>query len=112
MSTHNILKSLLTGSPAPEEMLADLLPSMRWICLEAVAAPTSSQLEAFRIFQPFSAQNLLQTRRALTSGTARVGPFPEAAARNHGETLFTPVGLQWRLEAPTHDELRMEGLAE
>jgi hypothetical protein len=112
MSTQDIFQSLLTGVPDPEQVLSHLVPEMRWIRLDAAASPSVSQLEALRMFAPFCTQNLLQARRALTAGTAKVGPVPEDAARNLGETVFTPVGLPWRLEVLTPDELRQEGFAD
>jgi hypothetical protein len=101
-----------TSDPEPEKLLAELLPTLRWLCLDAVPSPTVAQLQLVRTFAPYSTLNLLETRRALMSGMVRLGPLVEDLARSHGERLLTPAGLQWRLVTPTREELRTEGLCE
>jgi len=106
MDLRDLFSSLFTGNPDPERTLAELGPTLRWVCLDALAAPTRAQLDALRVFDPFSTQNLLQTRRALAAGSARVGPFPDAIAREYAEAAFTSNSMPWRLVPPTPDELR------
>ena len=106
MDFRDLLSSLFTGKPDPKRTLVEIVRTLRWVSLDAVAAPTRAQLDALRVFEPFTTQNLLQTRRALASGSARVGPFPDALAREYAEAAFTSNGMRWRLVTPTPYELR------
>lgn len=111
MASPEVLKSLLTGEPNPDDLLSEILPTMRWVHIGPVTSPTKGQIEALRTFAPYTSQNLLQTRKALTEGTARVGPFPEDVARNLAASVFGPHGMAWCVVVATVEELKQEGLA-
>jgi len=111
MKPAELLSALLRGIPNPEEAYAQLLPALRWIQLDAVAAPSIDQLKALQAFEPYNNQNLMQIRQALREGSARIGVFSEAAAREIAKVAFDSCGMTWKLVEPTLEELKKEGLA-
>src|SRR5688500_10706140 len=99
-----ILSALLTGDPEPKTLLDEIVPTLRWLCIAPVPAPTIAQLRALQAWDPYTGKNLLEVRRALVAGAARLGPFPEGDALVFGEGLLEPADLHWCLETLTPEE--------
>ena len=62
----------LPTPPELEPIVAELDKfscQLQWICLNAIVAPTTEQLQAVQTF--FPSENLLSVRRRLVEGTAR-----------------------------------------
>jgi hypothetical protein len=88
------------GHPDHDAMLQRIRAfeeSFSWICIDAVASPTADQIKALQTFYP--KENLLEIRRRLANGEARIGPIPPDAVDDFAAVALRGTNLSWHAKS-------------